>query len=91
MQSGENIYDAHVNDSDLIGTHCRYKQARSLTDWMAGGGASFTNPNLKLDDFIGIDFTTAPDGELYQLSDQQFANLKLLFCFLLNVPAAAVP
>ena len=25
MQSGENIYDAYVNDSDLIGTHWRYQ------------------------------------------------------------------
>ena len=24
MQSGENVYDAYVNDSDLIGTHARY-------------------------------------------------------------------
>ena len=35
MQSGENVYDAYVNDSDLIGTHWRYQQARNLTDWMA--------------------------------------------------------
>jgi len=75
MQTGENIYDAYINDSDLIGTHWRYQQARSLTDWMAEEGASVTNPNLKLDDFIGTAFTTAPDGELYQLPDQQFANL----------------
>ena len=27
MQSGKNIYDGWVNDCDLIGTHCRYKQA----------------------------------------------------------------
>ena len=27
MQSGRNIYDAWINDSDLIGTHFRYKQA----------------------------------------------------------------
>src|SRR5690606_10576719 len=27
MQTGENIYDAYVNDSDLIGTHWRYQQA----------------------------------------------------------------
>jgi glycerol transport system substrate-binding protein len=74
MQSGEIIYYAYVNDSDLIGTRWRYKQARSLTNWMAGEGASVTNPNPNLDDFIGIDFTTAPDGELYQLPDQQFAN-----------------
>ena len=53
MQSGENIYDAYVNDSDLIGTHWRYQQARSLTDWMANEGKDVTNPNLDLDDFIG--------------------------------------
>jgi glycerol transport system substrate-binding protein len=75
MQSGENIYDAYINDSDLIGTHWRYKQARSLTDWMAGEGADVTSPTLDLADFIGLDFTTSPDGELYQLPDQQFANL----------------
>ena len=75
MQSGENIYDAYINDSDLIGTHWRYKQARSLTDWMSGEGKDVTNPGLDLDDFIGLDFTTSPDGELYQLPDQQFANL----------------
>ena len=77
MQSGENVYDAYVNDSDLIGTHWRYQQARSLTDWMANEGKDVTNPNLDLDDFIGLKFTTAPDGDLYQLPDQQFANLYL--------------
>ncbi|MFN7224688.1 MAG: carbohydrate ABC transporter substrate-binding protein [Paracoccaceae bacterium] len=75
MQTGENIYDAYINDSDLIGTHWRYQQARSLTDWMANDGAAVTNPNLDLADFIGAKFTTAPDGQLYQLPDQQFANL----------------
>ena len=75
MQSGENIYDGYINDSDLIGTHWRYQQARNLTDWMAGEGADVTNPGLDLDDFIGTQFTTAPDGKLYQLPDQQFANL----------------
>ena len=75
MQTGENIYDAYVNDSDLIGTHWRYQQARNLTEWMAGEGAAVTNPGLDLADFIGTKFTTAPDGQLYQLPDQQFANL----------------
>ena len=75
MQSGENIYDAYVNDSDLIGTHWRYQQVRNLTDWMAGDGSDVTNPGLDIDDFIGTQFTTAPDGKLYQLPDQQFANL----------------
>ncbi|MCJ8143944.1 ABC transporter substrate-binding protein [Ancylobacter sp. A5.8] len=75
MQSGKNIYDAWVNDSDLIGTHFRYKQAVPLTDWMVGEGKDVTSPTLDLPDFIGISFTTAPDGKVYQLPDQQFANL----------------
>ena len=28
MQSGQNIYDAYVNDSDLIGTHWRSRRAQ---------------------------------------------------------------
>ena len=75
MQSGENIYDAYINDSDLIGTHWRYQQVRILDDWMVGEGAAVTNPNLDIADFIGTKFTTAPDGKLYQLPTQQFANL----------------
>ncbi|MEI4472963.1 ABC transporter substrate-binding protein [Frigidibacter sp. MR17.24] len=75
MQSGENIYDAYINDSDLIGTHWRYQQARNLTEWMETDGKAVTNPGLDLEDFVGIKFTTGPDGKLYQLPDQQFANL----------------
>ncbi|MEX0964862.1 MAG: ABC transporter substrate-binding protein [Pseudohongiellaceae bacterium] len=75
MQSGENIYDAYVNDSDLIGTHFRYQQVRNLSDWMAGEGSDVTSPTLDLEDFIGLSFTTGPDGKIYQLPDQQFANL----------------
>ena len=75
MQSGRNIYDAYINDSDLIGTHWRYQQVRNLSDWMSGEGKDVTNPMLDIDDFIGKSFTTGPDGKLYQLPDQQFANL----------------
>ena len=75
MQSDENIYDGWVNDSDLIGTHFRYGKAESLTDLMANEGKAYTSPTLDLKDFIGISFTTAPDGKIYQLPDQQFANL----------------
>src|SRR6056297_1789751 len=75
MQTGENVYDMYVNDADLIGTHWRYQQVRNLTDWIAGEGADVTSPTLDLDDFIGTQFTTAPDGKLYQLPTQQFANL----------------
>ncbi|MEZ4631971.1 MAG: ABC transporter substrate-binding protein [Deinococcales bacterium] len=74
-QSGRNIYDAYVNDSDLIGTHFRYGFVVPLSDWMEGEGADVTMPTLDVDDFIGKSFTTGPDGKLYQLPDQQFANL----------------
>jgi glycerol transport system substrate-binding protein len=32
-------------------------------------------PTLDINDFIGKSFTTGPDGKLWQLPDQQFANL----------------
>jgi glycerol transport system substrate-binding protein len=75
MQTGRNLYDAYINDSDLIGTHSRLQLAVNLSDWMAGEGKDVTNPMLDLDDFMGISFTTGPDGKIYQLPDQQFANL----------------
>jgi len=75
MQTGRNLYDAYINDSDLIGTHSRLQLAVNLTDFMAGDGKDVTNPGLDVDDFIGKSFTTGPDGKLYQLPDQQFANL----------------
>ena len=75
MQTNRNLYDAYINDSDLIGTHSRLQLAINLTDWMAGDGKDVTLPTLDIDDFIGKSFTTGPDGKLYQLPDQQFANL----------------
>ena len=58
MLSGRNIYDAYVNDSDLIGTHVRYDHVIALSDFMEGDGRSVTNPRLDIDDFIGRSFTT---------------------------------
>jgi glycerol transport system substrate-binding protein len=75
MQSGKSIYDGWITDSDLIGTHYRYGAVLPLSDFMAGAGKAYTNPGLDLKDFIGAKFVTAPDGKLYQLPDQQFANL----------------
>jgi len=75
MQTKRNLYDAYINDSDLIGTHSRLQLAVNLSDWMAGEGKDVTNPMLDVDDFVGKSFTTGPDGKLYQLPDQQFANL----------------
>jgi len=75
MQSNRNIYDAYINDSDLIGTHFRYGKVVPISDMIAGDGKDFTLPTLDLEDFIGLSFTTGPDGKIYQLPDQQFANL----------------
>jgi glycerol transport system substrate-binding protein len=75
MQTRRNLYDAYINDSDLIGTHSRLQLAVNLTDWMGGEGSDVTLPTLDVDDFMGKSFTTGPDGKLYQLPDQQFANL----------------
>ena len=75
MQSGKSIYDGWISDSDLIGTHYRYGVIMPLSDYMTGAGKEWTNPGLDLKDFIGTSFTTAPDKKLYQLPDQQFANL----------------
>ncbi len=75
MQTNRNLYDAYINDSDLIGTHSRLQLAVNLTKWMAGEGKDVTLPTLDLEDFMGKSFTTGPDGDLYQLPDQQFANL----------------
>jgi glycerol transport system substrate-binding protein len=75
MQTNRNLYDGYINDSDLIGTHSRLQSAVNLTDWMAGEGKDVTNPGLDVKDFIGISFTTGPDGKIWQLPDQQFANL----------------
>jgi len=75
MQSDRNIYDAYINDSDLIGTHFRYGKVVAISDMIAGDGKDLTLPTLDLEDFIGLSFTTGPDGKIYQLPDQQFANL----------------
>jgi glycerol transport system substrate-binding protein len=44
MQSGRNIYDAWINDSDLIGTHFRYQQAVPLSDFMAARARTSPTP-----------------------------------------------
>ncbi|MGK0374859.1 MAG: glycerol transport system substrate-binding protein [Arenicella sp.] len=75
MQSGRNIYDGWVNDSDLIGTHMRYGKVIAISDMIEGEAKDYTLPTLDLADFIGLSFTTGADGKLYQLPDQQFANL----------------
>ena len=74
-RTGRNLYDAYVNDADFLGTHYRMGTTVALSDWMEAEGADFPLPTLDLADFIGLDFTTGPDGKVYQLPDQQFVNL----------------
>ena len=68
-----NLYDAYINDSDLLGTHYRQQQVVPITELLTN--SAITLPSLDIDDFIGLSFTTGPDGIIYQLPDQQFANL----------------
>lgn len=75
VRTGIHLYDAYISDSDLIGWHYRSGKIHNLTDFMVTNGKSVTLPTLDIDDFVGKSFTTAPDGKLYQLPDQQFANL----------------
>ncbi len=75
MQSGKPIYDMYDNDSDHIGTHFRYGVTTILSDFMKEDGKDVTLPTLDVDDFIGKSFVTAPNGKMYQIPDQQFANL----------------
>jgi len=75
IQRGSSEFAGWISDSDLIGSHYRSGEVLALSDYMAGSGKAYTNPRLDLADFIGIKFTTAPDGKVYQLPDQQFANL----------------
>jgi len=74
-RTGRNLYDAYVNDSDFIGTHSRTDAVVPISEWISGEGAAVTLPTLDLPDFIGLRFTTGPNGKIYQLPDQQFANL----------------
>ncbi len=75
IATGVNLYDAYVNDSDLIGYHSRSGEVRALDSFMADEGKNITLPTLDIKDFIGLQFSTGSDGHLYQLPDQQFANL----------------
>jgi len=76
MSTGKSIYDIYVNDSDFIGTHPRMDRVVPISDYMSGEGKDITLPNLDIDDFIGKDYVKWPEnGKLYQLPDEQFANL----------------
>jgi len=75
IETDINLYDAFISDSDLIGYHFRSGHIYPISDFIASEGKEITLPTLDLNDFIGLKFTTAPDGKIYQLPDQQFANL----------------
>ena len=46
-RTGENLYDAYVNDTDSIGAHFRHNWTVSLSAFMQGEGKDVTLPTLK--------------------------------------------
>ena len=72
IKTRQSVYDGYVNDTDSIGGHQRGDYVYSISELMA---SSPTLPTLDTDDFIGLSFGTGSDGVIYQLPDQQFANL----------------
>ncbi len=75
IENGTPLFDIYVNDADLVGTHLRMGGVVNLTEYMAGEGAAYTNPNLDLPDFLNLEMGQDYDGVQLQLPDQQFANL----------------
>jgi len=75
MMTGRLIYDAYVNDADLVGTHLRLNKIVALNDYMKGEGKDYTDPFYDLDDFLNLEFGQDYDGNQLQIPDQQFANL----------------
>jgi glycerol transport system substrate-binding protein len=75
LLTGRMIYDAYVNDADMVGTHLRLGRVVNLTEYMNSEGMPFTNPYLDLNDFLNLEFGQDYDGNQLQLPDQQFANL----------------
>lgn len=75
MQTGISIYDGYINDTDFIGTHIRSQKVIPISLFIDKQWKHVTLPTLDIDDFIGIEFAKDAQGTLYQLPDQQFANL----------------
>lgn len=75
LMTGRLIYDAYVNDADLVGTHVRLERTVNLTEYMNNEGKPYTNPDLDLEDFLNLESGQDYDGNQYQIPDQQFANL----------------
>ncbi len=75
MATGSVIYDAYINDADLIGTHIRLNKIVCLGDYIKGEGAAYTDPGLDLEDILNLEVAKDYDGKQWQIPDQQFANL----------------
>ena len=69
------IYDAYVNDADMVGTHFRKQSCVVLSDYMKGEGKDITNPLLDLDDFLNLELGQDYEGKQLQIPDQQFPIL----------------
>ena len=75
LRTGLPLYDAFINDTDFIGSHARSGKVIPISSYIQQGWREITLPTLDLEDFIGLEFAQGQDGTLYQLPDQQFANL----------------
>lgn len=53
----------------------RLDRVVNLTEYIAGEGKPYTNPELDLPDFLNLEFGQDGAGNQLQLPDQQFANL----------------
>ena len=53
LETGNNMYDGYISESDLIGTHFRHDYVYPLSDYIDGEGQNVTLPTLDLPDFIG--------------------------------------
>jgi len=75
MQTDISVYDGYVNDTDFIGTHIRSQKVIPISTFINNQWKDITLPTLDIEDFIGLEFAKDDQGVVYQLPDQQFANL----------------
>jgi len=50
--------------SEQLPTNDYEARVLALSDYMEGAGKAFTLPTLALEDFIGLEFITGPDGKI---------------------------
>jgi glycerol transport system substrate-binding protein len=72
IEQGKHLYDIYVSDADLNGWHLRTRGIVVLSDYMAGEGKTYTNPQLDLGDFLNLECAQDYDGRQLQIPDYHF-------------------